>query len=133
MPSNSVFELRHAAAEPLETVVLQTRTIGSEIDYANLRLTYDLGAGEQALAAARTELLRTPGGLGDSVSSLWTWDLTVTPGITQFTIQFAAAASSLSFDSATLDVKSVPEPGAAALLTAGLGALALRGWTRRLR
>ncbi|MFN0066722.1 MAG: PEP-CTERM sorting domain-containing protein [Limisphaerales bacterium] len=133
MPSASVFELRYTAAAPVETLVFHARTVGFELDYPNVRLTYDLGGGEQTLTTSRTELLRTPGGLGDSVSSLWTWDLTAHPGVTEVTLKFAAAAPSLSFDSATLDVQSVPEPGAVTLLAAGLAALGLRRWTFRRR
>lgn len=133
MPAISVFEVRYTAAAPLQTVVFQARTVGTEIDYPNLRLAYDLGAGEQTLTAARTETDRVFAGLGDAVSSLWTWDLTATPGITAFTIQFAASGSSLSLDSAALDVRSVPEPGPALLLGAGMLALGLRRWTRPAR
>lgn len=130
MPAISVFEVRYTAAAPLQTVVFQARTVGTEIDYPNLRLAYDLGAGEQTLTTSRTETDRVFAGLGDAVSSLWTWDLGTTPGITAFTIKFEAAGSSLSFDSATLDVQSVPEPGPALLLGTGLLALGLRRWRR---
>ncbi|HMO67013.1 MAG TPA: PEP-CTERM sorting domain-containing protein [Verrucomicrobiota bacterium] len=131
MPAISVFEVRYAAAAPLQTVVFQARTVGFEIDYDHVRLTYDLGGGEQALFTPRTETDRVFAGLGDAVSSLWTWDLTGTPGVTDITIKFAASASSLSLDSATIDVQGVPEPGPALLLGAGLLALGLRRWTGR--
>jgi PEP-CTERM motif len=135
MPAVSVFEIRYRAAAPIETLVFQARSVGTEIDYASFGLEFDLGSGPIRLTATRTELLRSPvPGLGDAVSSLWSWDLTtVSPAIQDITIKFNAAGSSLSFDSATLDVQSVPEPGAASLLAAGLGALALRRWTFRRR
>lgn len=135
MPAVSVFEIRYTAAAHIETLVFQARSVGTEIDYASFGLEFDLGSGPVRLTAARTELQRSPvPGLGDAVSSLWSWDLaSVSPAIQDITIKFNAAGSSLSFDSATLDVQSVPEPGAAALLAAGLGALALRRWTSRRR
>jgi hypothetical protein len=135
MPAVSVFEIRYSAAAPIETLVFQARSVGTEIDYASFGLEFDLGSGPIRLTAVRTELLRTPvPGLGDAVSSLWSWDLgSVSPAIQDLTIKFNAAGSSLSFDSATLDVQSVPEPGAVALLAAGLGVLRLRRWTARRR
>ncbi|HMO64652.1 MAG TPA: PEP-CTERM sorting domain-containing protein [Verrucomicrobiota bacterium] len=102
-------------------VVLQTETLGTELDYGNVRLNYGLGAGSVSLSTTRDELFRTPlGGFGGSaVGSKWEWDL-FGLGVEDFTITFQAAGSSLSLDAAALDTVAVPEPAHAGLLAAGL-------------
>jgi len=82
------------------------------------------------IAGTRTELDRAPfvgQGPGAIVSSAWTWNLSGV-NTSDLTISFKADGPSLSFDSATLDVKTAPEPGTWALLILGLaaGGLALR-------
>lgn len=101
-------------------MVVQARTIGTELNYSSVSLSYTGGN----LAGIRTELDRAPfvgQGSGAIVSSAWTWDLDGL-NISEFTISFQADGPSLSFDSATLDVKTIPEPGAWALLLIGLSA-----------
>lgn len=87
------------------TVVLQTRTVGSELDYASVTLHYTNAAGPQMLAPRpRVELNRgSQPGLGATVSSLWQWDLFGLEA-RAYAITFQAAAIHLSFDALTLDV-----------------------------
>lgn len=68
-----------------------------------------------------------------NVSSRWDWDVNAI-GLTDYRIEFVAASSSLSFDSATLDgaaVGVVPEPSTWAMLAVGVaGLLWIRGRNR---
>ena len=127
----SAFTLSYAGAGPAGLVVLQTRTFGTELDYAAVRLNYNGGS----LAAPRTELNRLavgePGqpGSGSFVSSAWQWDLTGL-GVSHYTLSFNAVEHSLSLDSITLDTQAVPEPSTLAL--AGLG-IAVAAWAVRRR
>lgn len=119
-PSVSSFTISYTASAALSFVVLQTRTIGTELDYSSVSLSYAGGT----LAGVRTELARDPfvgQGPGAIVSSAWTWDLS---GVktSDLTISFKGDGPSVSFDSATLDVRTTPEPGTWALLLVGLAA-----------
>ncbi len=124
---SSRFEIRYAASEPISDVFLQVRTLGTELNYESVRLF----AWTDSLGAPRTELDRlafgppppAPGS-GSAVSSLWAWDLT-SLDTTSFAISFDAAEINLSLDSATLDVRAVPEPSPVVLGVAGLVVLGL--------
>lgn len=109
------------------TVVLQVRTRGTELDYESVVLSYNSDSGPQTVPTPlRTELDRTSlDGMGEAVSSSWTWDLSGF-NVASYFIEFEAAGSSMSLDSVSLDVlTAVPEPmetaafGAAALLVFG--------------
>lgn len=116
----SSFTVHDTTTDPIGLVVFQARTLGSELDYSTVRLSYDLGAGAQFLSASRVENDRGTS-LGANVSSLWEWNLSGL-GVSSYEIQFTAGGTSLSFDSATLDTRSanaVPEPSTWALLIAG--------------
>lgn len=118
----TAFTLTDATPFTLGTVVLQVRTLGSELAYDAVRLSYDDGSGTRNLAPLfRTELDRGTI-LGASVSSLWQWDVQGL-GITAYSVSFGTPESSLSLDSITLDTWSgfelVPEPSSAALLLGG--------------
>lgn len=128
----SEFEVRYSASENPSLVVLQVRTAGNELAYDSVKLTY-AGGSE---SATRTELDRVsfggpPGapGSGAFVSSKWEWDVTG-KNAGNFSILFNAADVSVSLDSLTLDVQSVPEPSGWALVLGGIGVL---GWTARRR
>ena len=130
-PIASAFVLSYSGSGSLGTVVLQTRTSGTELDYGSVSLNYGSGI----LSANRTELDRSvfgAPGQGFSVSSAWQWDLS-SYNVSSFTIDFKAAGPSLSFDSATLDTQVVPEPQTWALAGLGLGALGLIQWRRSRR
>jgi hypothetical protein len=120
LTTNSIFELTDSVSYTLGEVVFQTRTLGAELDYANVSLEYDLGGGPQLLFTTRQELLRQAG-MGFTVVSLWQFDVSAL-GINSFTINFAAASDSLSLDAVVLDTASVavvPEPATWALMALG--------------
>lgn len=100
--STSSFTLTDSTPFTLGTVVLQTRTIGSEVDYNSVSLTYSNASGTHALAPLFRYELNRALSQGYSVSSLWQWDLTGL-GVTNYSILFNAAGPSMSFDSLTLD------------------------------
>lgn len=132
-PSGTVgFTLTHSVPFTLGTVVLQTRTLGSEWDYDSFRLTYSVGSEEHHLAPMLALELDRGTVLGASVSTLHQWDLRGL-NISDYSLSFQAAGSSLSLDSVTLDAwegfLAVPEPGLPALALLGTALLA----TQRLR
>ncbi len=98
------FQLKDATPFTNCTVALQTRTLGSELDYASVVLVYTNDLGEHTVAPLfRYEVSRvTVPGLGYGVSSLWQWDLTGL-GVTNYTVYFKASGPHTSFDSMTLD------------------------------
>lgn len=98
----SSFALTDSVPYTLGTVVLQTRTVGSEIEYETVSLIASTSSGEQTVEPLfRHELDRTAG-QGSNVSSLWQWDLTGL-GVQEYRVAFQAAGPSLSFDALTLD------------------------------
>lgn len=129
----SSFVLTHASDTPLGWVTFQARTLGAELDYGSMRISYELG-GEtfQIAPLGRMELDRGTQ-LGVNVSSRWDWDVNAI-GLTDYRIEFVAAGSSLSFDSATLDgaaVGVVPEPSTWAMLVVGVAGLLWIGGRNR--
>ena len=127
------FQLTDATSFTLGTVVLQTRTLGSELNYGSVTLTYTDAVGTHSLAPVSYLELDRGTTLGASVSSLFQWNLTGL-AVNEYSIAFNGAGPSVSFDAMTLDTWNqhmlvVPEPSTYALL--GLGGLML-GW-RTLR
>lgn len=127
------FQLTDATSFTLGTVVLQTRTLGSELDYSSVTLSYTDGSGTHTLAPTSYLELDRGTTLGASVSSLFQWNLTGL-AVTDYSVSFNGAGPSVSFDAMTLDTWNqhtlvVPEPSTYALL--GLSGLML-GW-RTLR
>ncbi|HAB19839.1 MAG TPA: PEP-CTERM sorting domain-containing protein [Verrucomicrobiota bacterium] len=125
MQNASAFTVNYSSSLPVRTVVLQTRTIGTELAYDSIRLNYGFEGG--SLPADRVELDRSPFGGGGGpqgffVSSAWEWDLS-SLNVGTFSITFNAAEPSLSFDAMTLDTQLVPEPSTWALL--GMGGFAV--------
>ena len=123
--SASKFEIRYGGAEPVGQVVFQARSLGTELDYESVTLF----AWAESLPGVRTELERTPSGgppgtpgSGYSVTSEWSWDIS-SLNANNFAIVFDAKELNLSLDSATVDVKYVPEPGVLALSGLGLAVL----------
>ncbi len=130
----SDFEVAYDAGTPIGYVVLQVSSLGNELDYGSVRLSYESGGQTFQLAATRTELARVGFGppppappMGAAVSSKWEWDLNGLDA-SAFTVGFQSADVSVSLDALTLDVGApgtVPEPGTWALMAAGAAALAL--------
>lgn len=98
----SSFTLSDETPFALGTVVLQIRTIGSELAYNSVSLIYSNGSGTHSLAPLFRYELNRAASQGYSVSSLWQWDLSGL-GVTNYTIVFNAAGTSVSVDSLTLD------------------------------
>ena len=136
--SASVFEIRYTLPTgftDVERVSLQMRTLGTELAYDSVRLIAASGNSSESLVGVRTELDRVAigppppaPGSGFGVSSLWEWDLTGRT-VDYFAITVSAAEVNLSLDSATLDVRMVPEPGVVGLGV--LGGLLLLATRRR--
>ncbi len=129
------FNLTDAAPFFVGTVVLQTRTLGSELNYDAVSLSYTDGSGTHSLAPLAHIELDRGNTLGASVSSLFQWNLNGL-GVSEYAITFAGAGPSVSFDAMTLDTWNqfavvVPEPSTYALL--GLGSLMLGWWMMRRR
>jgi hypothetical protein len=103
--STSSFTLVDATPFTLGTVVLQTRTIGSELDYNSVSLIYSNGSSTHSLPPLFRYELNRAAAQGYSVSSLWQWNVSGL-GITNYSISFNAAGPSMSFDSMTLDTAS---------------------------
>lgn len=94
----SAFTLTNTTPFTCSTVVLQTRTAGTELDYSSVVLNYsDINGAHSIAPLFRYELDRSSG-----VSSLWQWDLTGLD-VSSYSISFQAAGSSMSLDSMTLD------------------------------
>jgi hypothetical protein len=118
----TAFRVTDATPFTLGTVVLQVRSLGSEVDYDAVRLTYIDGFGAHALEPnLRLELDRGTI-LGASVSALWQWDLQGL-NVTDYSLSFASADPSLSLDAVTVDTWDqfmvIPEPSSVTLLFLG--------------
>jgi hypothetical protein len=122
----TAFRLTDATPFALGTVVLQVRSLGSELDYDAVRLTYIDGFGAHSLEPDLQWELDRGTILGASVSALWQWDLQGL-NVTDYSLSFASADPSLSLDAVTIDTWDqfmvVPEPSSLAILF--LGALVL--------
>ena len=107
----SAFTLSNTLPFTLGTVVVQTRTLGTELDYNSMSLTYTNESGAHTLAPLPpVELNRgNQPGLGATVSTLWQWNLSGS-NISTFVISFHAAGASTSFDSLTLDAAETFTP-----------------------
>lgn len=122
----SSFIVHHESSEPVGWVTFQARTLGAELDYSSVRLSYESGGAYVSLKPIDRMELDRGLQLGVNVSSRWDWDLNALD-ISSYSIEFEAAGSSLSFDSATLDTAAVgvvPEPSSVALMVVGALALA---------
>lgn len=104
----SVFEISDSVERPLQTVVFQSWTTGTELDYDGFVLEYNDGE-TQTLTATREEIGREAGGQGDTVVSLWNFALTGL-GIQEFTIRVSALAAHSSLAAARLDTRMEPAP-----------------------
>lgn len=128
------FTLTDVTPFALGTVVLQIRTLGSELAYDDVRLSYNDGTLLRTVAPITLQELDRGTALGASVSILWQWDLRGR-GVTEYTISFGTEESSLSLDAITLDTwegfMAVPEPSVVTLLLGGACAMGLKRFRRR--
>ncbi|HTH49283.1 MAG TPA: hypothetical protein VMB21_17335 [Candidatus Limnocylindria bacterium] len=136
------FTLSDVNASAVDSVVFQVRTGLGELDYPNVKLSYDLGTGVgiQHVTGTRTELARGSGGpgFGSYVSSKFEFNLAGL-GVHDYSIGFdggnvaAELPDEISLFSASLDTHSasaVPEPESYAFgFACGLAAFAV--WRRR--
>lgn len=114
------------------SVFFQLRTLGSEVDYDTVRLTYSDGANDHTISyASYEELARVPlGGFGGSrVDSLFRFEAPFSPST--FKIEFDAAGSSMSTDRVAVDTNTVAVPEPASLGVLGLAGLVLARRRRR--
>ena len=132
------FTLSDVNAFAVDSVVFQVRTGLGELDYSNVKLSYDLGAGAgiQHVTGTRTELARGSGGpgFGSYVSSEFEFNLAGL-GVHDYSIGFdggnvaAELPDEISLFSASLDTRyasAVPEPETYAFCFAvGLAGFAL--------
>jgi len=124
--------LSTSVAQPLTNITIQTRTLGSEWDYALIVLSYLDGQGvaQSLVPGTTTELFRQAGPpiFGNptvNVETRFDWDLSgLSDQITSFSVRFTHSGAHLSLDRLELDTLSIPAPGTLAL--APLGLLALR-------
>lgn len=127
------FTLTDETPFQIGTVVLQVRTLGSELTYDQVRLSYLEGGISQTLEPVLSQELDRGTILGASVSYLWQWDLEGR-GVTSYSVAFATPDSSLSLDAITVDTwnqyQAVPEPSTALLFASG-AALLVRARHRR--
>jgi hypothetical protein len=119
----------YSSLEPVGVVFLQVRTLGTEMNYAGLRLNYTTGSGPVSVGATPFVLTASPsqGFPGQNISLGYNWTIN-DPSVTGFNVTFQAAGEHLSLDAVTLDVLpvgTVPEPSTWALGALGLGAVAL--------
>lgn len=111
LDGTSTFTLSNTPPFTPGTVVVQTRTLGTELDYHSMTLSFSNELGWQTVAPLPpVELNRgTQPGLGATVSTLWQWNLSGS-NISTFVISFSAAGASTSFDSLTLDTAETFTP-----------------------
>lgn len=128
------FTLLDSTPFTLGTVVLQTRSLGSELDYGAVVLNYNDGTGSHSLAPVERLELDRGTTLGASVSSLFQWDLTGL-NVKDYSLTFRGAGPSVSFDAMTLDTWKefavVPEPSTFVLAGLGIAFLAIQRRVRR--
>jgi hypothetical protein len=94
-------------------VWLQFRTLGSELDYESITLSYGSGTGTVTLtlndAVEFVELSREPGQFGGwDVETLVVFDFPYNPRAMR--VDFNAAEASMSFDQFRVDSKAYPTP-----------------------
>ena len=125
-----------AAAAPITDIVLQVRTLGSELSYDSVAIEFfdTTGASQTVPALARQELFREsgaplfPGFPSEIVETKWTWDTTVFPAdFTAYRIVLPHATAHISVDRIELDTRTVPAPAGMLLVTLALA----RGSNRR--
>jgi hypothetical protein len=119
----------YSSLAPVGEVFLQIRTLGTEMNYAGLRLNYTSGSGPVSVGANPFVLAAVPsqGFPGQNISLGYNWTIN-DPTVTAFNVSFQATSEHLSLDAVTLDVLpvgAVPEPSTWALGIFGLGAIAV--------
>jgi hypothetical protein len=123
----SAFELAVSLSFAADTVLLQTLSQGTELNYGGVQLGYTPSGGSEVLLSwdrsitVGTEAL---GGFGGSaIATAYEWDLGAL-GVQDFTLYFEATGAHLSLDQVVMDLgpaaslSAVPEPSTYAFLLA---------------
>lgn len=109
------------ATDTMSAFVLNLSTAGSEINYAGVTLALTLAGGAietVAFDAYEIRFINTIPGFGNQINVAYTWDLGeyATTSITDWNLNFAGSVANLSLDAVSVDIQSVPTPGAIALV-----------------
>jgi hypothetical protein len=121
------------AVPDLTRLALQISTLGNELDYGTVQLEYlDAGGAPRLLPYdSRTELARyaTSIGYGESVESLFEWDLSaVGDEVRDYRVRFASAVPHVSLDAVVVDALWSDEPFSYCAPATGACAPAI-GWS----
>ena len=107
-------------------VSLFIRTLGTALDYDDVRLTYTGDGGTETISFTSRETVASGEGMGASADSLFHFDVPFSPN--EVVLQFEASGSSMSLDQVRIDTSTVavPEPAGLALLALGIPLLVRR-------
>jgi hypothetical protein len=106
------YVLSDDAPQPLQEIVFQVSTKGTELNYANTALIYiDILGAEVLVPYTTYTQLAISSGMGVNVESMFTWDLSsISDPITSYQLRFEGVVANLSLDAVILDTLYSPSP-----------------------